>query len=45
MIELVFMVARTGEFFQDIALPAVVGACVLLWIGNSLLKHFGYYLW
>jgi len=34
-----------SDFFSDIVLPAVVGAVVLIWIGNSILNKFGYTLW
>lgn len=45
ILDLFFLVARTN-FFEDIALPAIVGGAVLLWIGNTIMKQVtGYYLW
>jgi len=42
--ELTILVVREN-FFMSIAIPGVIGAIVLLMIGNALLKNFGYYLW
>jgi len=36
---------RTGDFFMDIIFPAVAGGAVLLMIGASILKKWGYSLW
>jgi hypothetical protein len=44
MIGLFLLVVREG-FLMDIILPGVVGGAVLIWMGNSILKKFGYYLW
>jgi len=44
MISLFLLAVRT-DFFGDIALPAIVGAVVLLWIGNSILNKLGWTLW
>lgn len=35
---------KSGDFFMDVIAPAIAGVVVLLLIGNSLLKHFGYQL-
>lgn len=47
MIELIVLASffKSGDFFMDIVLPAIAGGVVLLMIGNSILKHFGYCLW
>ena len=44
MMNLMLLAVR-GDFFMDIVVPGVIGAIIMLMIGNSLLKHFGYYLW
>jgi len=42
LLETVF---KTGEFFQDVALPGIALIFVLILIGNSILNHWGYTLW
>lgn len=42
---LFFLAFKTGEFFQDIALPAIAGGLVILFIINSILSKWGFRLW
>jgi len=44
MIGLMLLVVREN-FFVDIVVPGIIGGFILLMIANSILKHFGYYLW
>jgi hypothetical protein len=46
MLDIVFLAShfKSGDFFMDVIAPAIAGVVVLLLIGNSLLKHFGYQL-
>ena len=43
--EFIFLAARTGDFGQDIIIPAIIAGIVLTMIANSLLNHFGWTLW
>lgn len=45
MIDFVLLLGPRFEFFGDIIFPGIVGAIVLVWIANSILKHWGYCLW
>lgn len=42
LFEFVLLSVRTGDFFMDILVPGVAGGVVLLLIGASLLKHWGF---
>jgi len=42
--DFILLVTREG-FGQDIVLPAVIGAAVLVWMLNTILNKWGYGLW
>lgn len=44
MNQLFFLAFESGEFFQDIIIPGLIGAVVFALILNSLAKKFGYFL-
>ena len=43
--EFVLLAQKTGDFGQDIALPAIVGTIVALLIIQQILSRMGYALW
>jgi len=43
--ELGLLATKTGEFSQDILLPAAVGTVVVIMLANALLYKWGYQLW
>lgn len=42
LFEFVLLSVRTGDFFMDILVPGFAGGVVLLLIGASLLRHWGF---
>lgn len=42
LFELFLLAPRSGDFFMDILVPGIAGGLVLLMIGASLLKSWGF---